>query len=168
MTNPLQRSLLLSGFVVAANLLSGCNQEPFLNAGATAIFNPQLDVTDTCPLLRLKVDSGESPSISGDFSPANISGSGYTNGYALRGYPSHTSQKIFSPKITLQCVKNGNVVGESIRNMRPVNDTEDTVLSVSIHISAPKPDQTYVGTYVSRTGFAPVIEIGPEITAPWR
>lgn len=146
--------------------LSACNQEPFLNAGVTAIFNPQLNVTDACPILRLKVESDGSPAISTDFSPASINNSGYKNGYALRGFPFHTNQGIFVPKMTLQCVKARIVVGESIREGRPADAGKDK--SVSAHISAPKDNQTYVGTYTSRTGIAPVIEVGSEISVDWR
>ena len=154
------------GLITGLFLLSSCNQKLYINANAFPIFNPKLDISEACPSLRLTIAPQDAQIISRDFSAADISKIEPKTGYVLIAYPFHIDSQVLSPKTTLQCIKDGVVIGESVRSGRPSNDAQDK--NFYLHISAPKVDQAYVGDYASRTGIAPVIEIGPEITVNWK
>lgn len=160
-----QATKLIAPISILTFLFVSCNQAPAFKTGAGIVFSPTADISAECPVLRLQIQSLGITAYDQKFSTEN-DGKNYTNGYAQFGYIVPFSTSPLSPKTTLQCLNNGQVVGESIREGRPANDSATSLYM--IHISASKTNQSYVGTYVSRTGIAPVIEIGPEITAIYK
>ncbi|MFN8510444.1 MAG: hypothetical protein U0Z75_07820 [Deinococcaceae bacterium] len=157
---------LMAGLVL---MLTGCPAElPYYMTSYVVIFNPQKDLSVECPVLRVKMENSGNPDYIEDFD-AYRDTSDFYNGYGrydTYGSFERRSSDPFIPKIALQCVKNGRVVGESVRNRWPETGW-GLATGTGVHISAPKANQVYVGAYASRTGVAPVIEIQAEITADW-
>ncbi|MFN8510442.1 MAG: hypothetical protein U0Z75_07810 [Deinococcaceae bacterium] len=154
--------ILMAGLMLT---LSGCPGELYYNGTYHMIFNPQKDLSAECPVLRVKMEYPGTPDYIGDFDASKDTSHAH-NGYGQYAFPIHVLSDPFIPTTTLQCVKDGKVVGESVRNNRPEKSL-DSSTGMSVHISAPKANQVYVGTYVKKEGIAPVIEIETEISVDW-
>ncbi|MFN8510443.1 MAG: hypothetical protein U0Z75_07815 [Deinococcaceae bacterium] len=153
---------LMAGLMVT---LSGCPGELYYNGRYIVIFNPQKDLSAECPVLRVKMEYPGTPDYIGDFDASKDTSHAH-NGYDQYVFPIHVLSDPFIPTTTVQCVKDGQVVGESVRNNRPEKSLGWSDV-IHVHISAPKANQVYVGTYASKTGIAPVIEIETEISVDW-
>ena len=156
---------VMMGTLMLGLMLTGCARDDYYNGRYIVVFNPQKDLSAECPVLRVKMEYPGSSGYIEDFD-ASRDTHNYYHGYGRYVFPVHVLSDPFIPTTTVQCVKDGQVVGESVRNNRPEKNLDWSKV-IHVHMSAPKANQVYVGTYASKTGIAPVIEIETEISVDW-